>query len=655
MSGKRPLQWLLLLLGVLGYAGMAYQAGDVGPALRFPMDGNEFLISGTFGELRPNHFHSGLDIKTGGETGRSLFAARDGYVYRIKVSPIGYGHAIYLRHPDGYFSLYGHMSRFSPAIEAVVEQQQFSTKRYEQEIYLSEDELPVRAGDLVGFSGNSGSSQGAHLHFEVRDEQERALNPLAHFKALVRDDVPPVLQALALQPLGVEARVQGRYQKLELPLSGKGGNYDYDGTVLVEGPVGLEYQGYDLLSGAANHCGINHAQLSLDGRPIYTLKLDHLGFEEKKYINLHFDYGHHKRTGRKFERCYREPGNRLDIYPLMEQGGRIVLTDSKPHLLRLVVTDLHGNSTVAQVRIQRGGSSPLPGQLSYPDLTTLGGQELHGVFVAKVCHPSSAHLQGIEVVLPGDVRRRVAPAWWEGDCLHYLIDLRRGELPEAIRDPYTGKTLPFYRHKRVLPHRATRIEEGELQVYFPAQAVFDTLPVQVRQVQRDPGMYSDIYEVGSTEQPLRGAFSLGFRPAQPGRPEHMVVASRDAYGRWSYIGNEWEKDGTLHAASGTFGAFCVMADSLPPSLSPMNFSDGANIPPGQARLDAQVKDGFSGIDAQRLLGTLDGRWILFEYDAKSNTISHPLRQRPAPGMHTLELFVYDRANNLQSATFSLYF
>lgn len=634
---------------------MAFRAGQQAPLLRFPMDGTEFLISGTFGELRPNHFHSGLDVKTGGEIGRALLATRDGYVYRIKVSPIGYGHAIYLRHPDGYFSLYGHMSRFSPDIEALVEQQQFSTKRYEQEIYLSEEDLPVRAGQLIGYSGNSGSSQGAHLHFEVRDEQERAINPLAHFKNLVRDDVPPVLQALALQPLSVDARVQGRYQKLEFVPGGKPGSYSVDGVVQVSGPVGLEYQGYDLLSGAANHCGINQARLTLDGTPIYELRLERLGFEEKKYINLHYDYGHHKRTGRKFERCYREPGNRLDIYPLVVQGGRIDLRDSRVHQLRLELTDLHGNVTVAQLQIQRGGTTSLPTQLSYPDLTTLSGQEIRGVYVAKVCHPSSAHLQGIDVVLPGEVRRRVLPAWFEGDCLYYLVDLREGELPEAIRDPYTGKTIPFYRHKRVLPQRSSTIEEGELRVYFPLNAVFDTLPVQVRQVQADPGMYSDIYEVGSTELPLRGAYSLSFRPKRVGRPEHLVVASRDALGRWAYLGNEWQADGSLSAATGSFGAFCVMADSVPPQLNPLNFADGTSIPPGQARLDLQIKDAFSGIDAQRLLGTLDGRWILFEYDAKSNTLSHPLRQRPSPGMHSLELFVYDRANNLQAATFSLYF
>jgi Peptidase family M23 len=655
MSAKRAYKVVCLMGLLLVLSGMASRVGEHPAALRFPMEGAEFLLSGTFGELRPNHFHAGLDIKTGGETGRALLATREGYVYRIKVSPIGYGHAVYLRHPDGYFSVYGHMSCFSPDIEALVEQQQFSTKRYEQEIYLSEEELPVRTGQLIGYSGNSGSSQGAHLHFEVRDEQERAINPLAYFKSLIRDDVPPVLQALALQPLGVDARVQGRYQKLELAVGGKGGSYSVEGVVQVEGPVGLEYQGYDLLSGAANHCGINQARLSLDGSPIWELRLERLGFEEKKYINLHYDFGHHKRTGRKFERCYRAPGNSLEIYPLAVQGGRIELRDQRVHQLRLELTDLHGNTTVAQVQLQRGRSASLPSRLSYPELTTLSGEELQGVYVAKVCHPSSAHLGGIEAVLPGDGRRRVPPAWFEGDCLYYLFDLRTGELPEAIRDPYTGKTIPFYRHKRVLPQRSTKIEEGELQVYFPAHAVFDTLPVQVRQVQRDPGMYSDIYEVGHVELPLRGAYSLGFRPRHPGRPEHLVVASRDILGRWSYLGNEWNQDGALTASASSFGAYCVMADSVPPVLSPLNFSDGGSIPSGQDRLSLQVKDSFSGIDAQRLHGTIDGRWVLFEYDAKNNQISHPLKQRPTPGTHSLELFVYDRANNLSAATFSLSF
>ncbi|MEM7037282.1 MAG: M23 family metallopeptidase, partial [Bacteroidota bacterium] len=190
---------------------------------RFPMKGSDFLLSGTFGELRSNHFHSGIDVKTGGEIGRHLFAVRDGYIYRIKVSPYGFGKAIYLRHPDGQFSVYGHMSGFNEEIEEFVYQKQYASKKYEQEIYLPENQMPVRKGDFIGYSGNSGSSLGPHLHFEIRDPDERITNPLKHYMSMIRDKRKPIIQTIGFESLEAGSRVNGEFDKVEIRPEGSPG------------------------------------------------------------------------------------------------------------------------------------------------------------------------------------------------------------------------------------------------------------------------------------------------------------------------------------------------------------------------------------------------------------------------------------------------
>jgi hypothetical protein len=228
-------------------------------------------------------------------------------------------------------------------------------------------------------------------------------------------------------------------------------------------------------------------------------------------------------------------------------------------------------------------------------------------------------------------------------------------LPYALRDPITGKQVDFNLRRIVDPQRSVIAEEGELSVYFPEGAAFEPTPLNIRRVPASAGMYSDVYEVGWREIPLRAPYVLSMKPNQPGRPEHMVIAKKDARGRWVFLAKEYDEKGYLHAAASAFGSFCVMADSAAPRIRPLNFNAGSQISGEQNTLVLEVLDDFSGVDAQKLIGTIDGKWVLFEYDAKSNSISHQLRPRPWPGVHELEIIAYDQANNLGSARFSIYF
>ena len=186
--------WVIFFAG-----GLTFQGTRLAEPVQLPFSG-ALQVSGTFGELRPDHFHAGLDLKTGGEEGKPVFAMDDGHVYRIKVSPFGLGKALFIQHTNGMYSVYGHLSKFNAEVENLVNQKQFVFKKYEQEIYLPANQIKVKKGEVIAFSGNTGNSFGPHLHFEIRDENNRAMDPLVYFPKAVSDHIPPIIQRIALSP-----------------------------------------------------------------------------------------------------------------------------------------------------------------------------------------------------------------------------------------------------------------------------------------------------------------------------------------------------------------------------------------------------------------------------------------------------------------------
>jgi hypothetical protein len=657
MSNKTRPKRLFYILGLLVLLGflpaMTLLPHTKVQGYQFPMSGSSFLLAGTFGELRNNHFHSGIDIKTGGGIGQPLLAVRDGYIYRIKVSPFGFGKAIYLRHPDGEFSVYGHMNGFTAPIEEFVYQKQYASKQYEQEIYLDEGQMPVKAGDLIGFSGNSGSSSGPHLHFEIRDPEERIMNPLNYYQSYIADHIKPQVLGIAFEPITVNSRVNGRFEKFEVKPEGSNGDYRIADVVRLEGKVGLEYDGFDQLDGAANSCGINYAKLYLDEQLIYEFALEKFTFDDKKYINVHFDYAHNKAGGRKLQRSYVEPGNELICHPQSVDRGWIELKDDQVHSLRLELADGYRNTSIVRANVQRAAPAQMPASVTGGQGQRLTSAIRRNVCLLRLSKPVTRQLQGLTVDFADGTTELLPPAYLQGEELVYLLDLNQRRMPVSVGDPIAGHRLDFNFRKKVYPVKDNVVEDGELQLFLPAGCVFDSLPLHLKRLPGGRNQLTDSYEVGRSDQPIFKSFVLQFTPSKVSDPSQLVVARRQG-GSWVFVGNERKPDGTVSAASGDFGTFCVMADSTPPTLKPLNFKAGSTIPAGQKTLSLQIDDSFSGIASQRFLCTIDGAWELFEYDAKSNTITHTLRNRTGT-THALQVLVYDNANNLARATFSIVF
>lgn len=632
-----------------------FPAYDPAESYTYPIEGH-FALSGTFGELRPNHFHSGIDIKTYNKIGFKIYAAQEGYLYRIKVSPYSYGKALYMRHPDGRFSVYAHLSSFIPEIEAFVLERQMRDEQFEQEIYLEKDRFYFERGQVIGYSGSSGNSFGPHLHFEIRDPSERIINALPYFDALIKDDIKPVLQKIAFEPLSPHSRVNGKYEKILFSPQGKDGTYSLAEPVKLTGDIGLEYEAIDRLNAASNRCGINYAQLFLDEKLLFSLKLDVFAFDETRNINMHMDYGYYQRKNVRLQKAYLDQGNRFSAYGQMANNGIISLSDDAVHDLRLELKDAHGNMSVLRAKVQRGESQTSPTPLS----PSKGAFSLETRIHRDVLIVEASHAGNIRDGLLFCEKKYgepvpIFPAYTQSNQATYLLPLDQINYPQLIRDPAGDTQIATHLVDRITPARNELASYEDVQTYFPHDALFHPVHLTIKETQAPAGAYAKAYTIGNEALPLRERFWLSFKPTWPQElAPHLVVAKKTKKG-WRYSGNKLGEDGRLYGTSGEFGTFCVMVDSTPPVLKPLNFSDGAAIGSNVYSLHFRLEDTFSGIDTKRIRATLDGEWVPFEYNFKADQLSSRWQKRPSKGAHVLEVEARDGAGNLVKKRYSLLF
>ena len=307
-------------------------------------------LSANFGELRTDHFHSGLDIKTQGVTGKEVIAAASGYVYRISISPGGFGKALYLRHPSGYSTVYGHLDKFSPELEEYVVSRQYEEKNFMITLWPPRERFQFDQGDVIGYSGNTGSSSGPHLHYEIRkSDEEVPVNPLL-FEFGVDDNIRPVIEKLVIYPAGKNTLINNQKRILRLNVTGGKGNYGISSQneVTISGPVGFGFKAYDLLNNSNNKCSVYSFQLKIDSIPVFSYIMDAFSFSESRYVNSHIDYETLQRENIYIERAFRLPNDRLSIYQNVVNKGIVSFSDTRKHKAEIIVHDVHGNkSTLA--------------------------------------------------------------------------------------------------------------------------------------------------------------------------------------------------------------------------------------------------------------------------------------------------------------------
>jgi hypothetical protein len=543
--------------------------------------GGPLLVTGTFGELRSDHFHAGLDFRASVNT--PVYAVADGFVSRIAVSSGGYGQAVYIDHPDGHRSVYGHLETLAPELIDTIRKRQFSEEEFRQNILFDAITFPVKRGDKIGGVGNRGHSFGAHLHFEMREvEGDAPVNPMA-FGFSIPDTRPAQIRNLRVYELdGQGLEVSARTLT---PSAARGGGYIVDDTIFVTHQrVGLALKAYDRQNAMPNWNGIYGGELYVDTTQIYNFRFDRIPFEQTEYLNAMTDYAEWEENTSWFHRFWTLPNQQFQARPLVqskgikEQGekaapqynGVLKLQAAAPLPVKMRVLDHAGNtSDLGMVLVYR------------PDADTLPHSRPHQYFL-PAGEPS--------IIDNGALRLEL-----DDDALYRNCFFRYARLPDASAG-HLSATHALHDHLTPL-HGTARLS------LLPDRPVPDSL-----------------------------------------RPFVFLGHCTDE-GKWVSNGGQWAEDdatGRFQATISTFGDYALFLDTIPPKVEINYFSTDLRRAGGFSIL---VKDNVSGgrLDFR---GTINGQWVLLEYDGKSDKLTYNFDDGdPGPGQHRFELVVIDGRGN----------
>lgn len=540
----------------------------------FPLRDVAGLFSANFAEMRPDHFHSGIDIKTDGVTGKPVVAAADGYICRIAVTPGGYGRAVYIAHPNGTTSVYGHLSRFRDDIEKYVYEERYRTRRNSINLYPPADRFPLRRGEEFACSGNTGSSAGPHLHFEIRDSRtQRTLNTIASGVIRTRDDLPPRLVRLyyvavdtlrgvpvhaAPQPVELTAQAPGHYA-LKQPEALPVGTHGY---FLLEAT--------DRKNDVQNTFGLWRVSLSVDGDRLFELRLDGFAFDQTRYCNAVACYPMQVGSRNEIIRLTRLDGCIEEFYPVLKSRLLPVPEEGRTATVRIEADDDSGNRSLLEFAVVRQNPA---------------------------CDFRAA-----------------------ADSTATVIDRRRD----------------------------FRRTEGEASIHIPAGALYESAfcrmssrPAQFREPQAAI-VLSPVYTILDGNTPLHANATVSIRSFVPQTLQAHTALGRVRRGKVLYAGGKYRK-GAVVAATRPLGDFCVVADTVPPKVTPC--FDTAQPVTGRS-VTFRLSDNFSGVGDYS--ATLDGQWILLERNPMKGTVTHTFDDERTPRRaegHALELTVTDNCGN----------
>ena len=318
----------------------------------FPVELPVYL-SGSFAELRPNHFHSGIDIKTKGKTGYKIFSLEDGYIQRIQITLGGNGKAIYIKHDNGQSSVYAHLENFSPRIQKIVKEIQYSEKKFEIRLFPKKNQYRIKIKELIGFSGNSGRSTGPHLHYEIRDKNDYPINPLKFKKEKLKDIIPPIVKSLFYKQLfrndeGLYENPKVGFKELEI----KKVNEKYiSDTLKVSGIIGFGVDSFDKMNLTNNVMGINKIETFINNNKIFNMDFNRFSFNEWRHINTFIDYAAYKKNKLKIQKLFTTFYNPLEMYDRSLGDGSFDLLKVKSmsakttHTFKILLYDFNKNIT----------------------------------------------------------------------------------------------------------------------------------------------------------------------------------------------------------------------------------------------------------------------------------------------------------------------
>ena len=502
---------------------------------RKPLD-IELIPSGTFGELRSNHFHAGIDFKTKQRQGLKVYTAAEGYISRIKISHFGYGKALYITHPNGYVSVYAHLKKFSDKIEKFIKNCQYQKESYEIEEFLSPSELIIEKDEVVAYSGNTGSSGGPHLHFEIRDNEERPINPML-FGINIKDTRRPLVQALYAYPLDEYALINGKYKTTQLRLIPKGkGNFDVENISAI-GNVGFGVVTYDRQDLANNKNGVSNISTYLNGSKNFEIDFKRFSFDEGKHINRLIDYEAFKKRKTRIQKLFLEPNTPLSLYKNVIDDGKIHLEDSTNALYEIKINDFKKNQSVIRIPISSKKSN--------------------------------------------------------------------------IQKPFNS--IVSDQMSLISYDNTTTLSEGRFEVDFFQNTVYEDEYIDFK-------TSSDTLFLGKDLIPLQKNMKITFDMSNYNEEhqDQLFLAQLWGYKKTPNYINTKREENKLVGYSKKLGTFTVVMDSVAPKIKPLNFKEKQWLSKNRY-LKVKISDDLSGIRNYR--ATVNGNWILMEYDYKTKTLT----------------------------------
>lgn len=552
---------MLLLFG-----GFAYSQNGI-PTDYFsnPLNIN-MVLAGNFGEMRANHFHSGLDIKTEQREGLPVYAPANGYVSRINVQHYGYGKALYILHPNGYTTVYGHLRSFAGDIEKYAKDTQYAKETFEIELFPEKTLLPVKKGDLIAYTGNTGGSGGPHLHFEIRDSSQRPMNPLL-FGIEIPDSKKPIVSAVFAYPTGEDAHVNQSQNRTKLRLiKQKDGTYKTE-SLTAYGKIGFGITTFDQQDGASNKNGSYKINTQFNGTEKFEVLFNKFAFSETRYLNRYTDYNYYETNKSMVQKLFREPNNPLSIITKEDDNGYITVNDSLSSIYTIDVSDFKGNTMQVSIPIE-------------------------------------------------------------------------GKKMEILDPKKVEKTADY-----IYADHATSITKGKFSIYIPANSLYEDTYLDIK----DEG---DILKFHEDVIPIHSNISITADISN----YHESDKDKLYIGRLNYKGlplytSTTRNGDKLTAKIRTFGSYTVAIDTTPPTVKPVNFAEGKWIS-HQNFLKVKITDDLSGISSYR--GTINGKFILMEYDYKKDVLTYNFNDNiNLETENNFKLIVIDNVGN--SATFEAKF
>ncbi len=525
------------------------------------------VLSGTFAELRSNHFHSGLDIKTQQKEGLKVYAAAQGRVSRIKISHWGYGKALYISHPNGYTTVYAHLQKFAPKIETYIKKLQYDKESFEIEVFPETADLLIEANEVVAYSGNTGGSGGPHLHFEIRDKSQRPINPML-FGITVKDTRPPTILGVYAYPIEKTAHVNQTNERSKLRLVPlENGDYTVE-NIKAYGKIGFGVVTYDRQDFAANKNGVSKMQSFYNGSKNFEIDFKRFSFSETKHLNRLIDYAYYKKHKSRIQKLFVQPNNPLSLYKDVDNKGHIIVEDSTSSVFKLRISDYNGNESWLTIPIK-----------------------------------------GIKT---DSIKKR----------------------QEKITEHFIYADQP------------THLEKDNISVDIPKNTFYDSFFI-------DFDAENDTLELHDGSIPAQKYMTINFDISDylQKDKDKLFIGRKTGYkGRLAYSSTT-KKGNKLITRTKTLGTYALGTDVNGPKITPVNFQDGKWLSKYRY-LKIKIKDDLTGIKNYR--ATVNGKWILMEYDAKKNILVHDFNDNVITDTkNNLKLIVTDNVGN--STTFEATF